>query len=205
MFTTLFVGGIALGTALAGGDPFPSPFGDPAGTLAYFREHHTAVGVGAALQFAASVPFALYAATTAARLRNLGIRAPGATIALVGGVLAAAMLTLSGLLTWVLSRPDVLTEPALVHALHNLAFATGGVGHVVFAGLLVAGLAVPGLLARLLPRGLAVTGLVIAAVAELATLTLLVPDAAVLLPIARFTGMAWLITAGFLLPSTRTR
>ncbi|GAA5199629.1 hypothetical protein GCM10023322_75720 [Rugosimonospora acidiphila] len=203
VFTTLFVGGIAISTAMAGGDTFPSPFGSSPEILAYFHGHQDAVRVSAFLQFAASVPMAIYAATVSARLRNLGIRVPGATIALVGGVLAAAMLGLSGLFSWVLSRPEVLDEPALVRALQDLAFATGGTGHVVFLGLLVAGVAVPGLLAGLLPRLLALIGLVIAAVAELSHLTLLVSDTAILLPIARFTALAWLIATGFLLPRTR--
>lgn len=204
VFGALFLGGIALSTVLAGGHAFPSPFADSARIVAYFREHQDAVRVSGALQFGAAVPLAIYAATASARLRNLGIRAPGATIALVGGALAAAMLALSGLVTWVLSRPEVLTEPAAVRALHDLAFATGGVGHVVFLGLLVAGIAVPGLLAGLLPRPVALIGLVIAAVAEVSTLTLLVSGAAVLLPIARFTALAWLIATGFLLPRRRT-
>jgi Na+-transporting NADH:ubiquinone oxidoreductase subunit NqrB len=129
---------------------------------------------------------------------------PGATIALVGGVLAAAMLALSGLFSWVLSRPELLDQPAVIRALQDLAFAAGGTGHVVFLGLLVAGIAVPGLLAGLLPRWLALVGLVIAAVAELSTLVLLVSGTAILLPIARFTALAWLIATGFLLPRIRT-
>ncbi|MCU1617462.1 MAG: hypothetical protein JWO98_5002 [Frankiales bacterium] len=200
----LFLAGVVLSTVLAGGHAFPSPFADSARIGAYFREHQDAVRVSGLLQFAASVPLAIYAATASARLRNLGIRAPGATIALVGGALAATMLALSGLVTWVLSRPEVRIESAAVRAMQDLAFATGGVGHVVFLGLLVAGIAVPGLLAGLLSRPVALIGLVIAAVAEVSTLTLLVSGAAVLLPIARFTALAWLIAAGFLLPRRRT-
>jgi hypothetical protein len=37
------------------------------------------------------------------------------------------------------------------------------------------------------------------------TLTLLVSGAAILLPIARFTALAWLIATGFLLPRTRIK
>ncbi|MEV7908074.1 DUF4386 domain-containing protein, partial [Streptomyces anulatus] len=204
-FTVLFLAGIAVSTIMAGGATFPSPFGSSAGILAYFHDHGDAVGVSGFLQFAASVPMAVYAATVSARLRNLGIRAPGATIGLTGGVLASAMLALSALFSWTLSRPEVLAEPAVVHALQDLAFATGGPGHVVFLGLLVAGIAVPGWLAGLLPRPFALAGLAVALVAELSTLTLLLQGAAVLLPIARFTGLAWLVAAGFLLPRTRTR
>lgn len=55
------------------------------------------------------------------------------------------------------------------------------------------------------PRALAFTGVAIAMIAELSTLSILVHDAAILLPIARFTGIAWLIAAGALLPRTRPK
>jgi hypothetical protein len=71
--------------------------------------------------------------------------------------------------------------------------------------LLVAGIAVPALILRLLPRALAGSGLVIAAVAELSTLSLVVPALAVLLPIARFPALIWLVVAGALLPNDRRK
>ncbi|GHE36537.1 hypothetical protein GCM10017673_43970 [Streptosporangium violaceochromogenes] len=203
VFTALLLGGVVVSTIMAGGATFPSPFGSADEILAYFRDHGDAVRVSGFLHFAASVPMAIYAATASARLHGLGVRAPGATIALVGGVLAAAMLAASGLFSWTLSHPEAVAVPAVARVLQDLAFAAGGTGHVVFLGLLVAGIAVPGLLAGLLPRAVAFAGLAVAVVAELSTLTLLVSDAAVLLPIARFTGLAWLIATGFLLPRTR--
>lgn len=202
VFTALFLAGIAVSTIMAG-TTFPSPFGD--GAPAYFLANQDAVMVTGFLQFAASVPLAIYAATASARLRNLGVRAPGAVIALTGGTLASAMLAISALVSWTLSRPEVAAETGVVHALHFLAFATGGVGHVVFLGLLVAGVAVPGWLAGLLPRPFALGGLVIAVVAELTTLVIPLTGLAVLLPVARFCGLAWLVAAGFLLPRTRPR
>jgi hypothetical protein len=205
VFAALFLAGLILSTALAGGKPYPSPFGDGTSILAYFRDNSNAVRIGGALQFGAAVPLAIYAATVNARLHQLGVRAPGATIALAGGLLAAVFLALSGLLGWVLSRPEVHDDPALVRALQLLNFGAGGVGHVVPLGLLLAGIAVPGLLVRLLPTWLAWAGLVIAAIAELSTLALLVDAAAYLLPVARFAALAWLIAAGFLLPRQRAR
>ncbi|WP_078908412.1 hypothetical protein [Streptomyces vietnamensis] len=205
VFTGLFLAGLVVSTVLADGNTFPSPFGGTDETVGYFRAHSGAVQIAGALQFAASIPLAVYAATVSARLHRLGVRAPGATIALAGGLLAAGFLALCGLVSWTLSRTEVLDLPALVRALQYLAFATGGPGHVVTLGLLVAGIAVPGLLAGLLPRALAVTGLVLATLAELATLALLFDGAALLLPLARFTCLGWLIAAGFLLPRRRTR
>lgn len=200
--TVLFLAGLITIAVLSDG-VFPSPFAAPETIAAYFQANSRAVGIGAFFQFGAAVPLAIYAATASARLRNLGIRNPGATIALVGGVLAAAFLSLSAMISWTLSRPAVVADPALVRALHDLTFMAGGPGHVVPLGLLLAGIAVPGLIVGLLPRWLAIAGLVLAAVAELATLTLLVDSAAVLLPVARFGGLAWLIAAGALLPKHR--
>ncbi|WP_223183783.1 MULTISPECIES: hypothetical protein [unclassified Streptomyces] len=204
VFTALFLAGLVLGTVLADGEPFPSPFGDTDEIVAWFRAHPGAVQVSGALQFAASVPLAVYAATVSARLHRLGVRAPGATIVLAGGLLASGFLACCGLVGWTLSRTPVLELPPLVRALQYLAFGTGGPGHVVALGLLVAGIAVPGLLAGLLPRNLAVTGLVLATLAELSALTLFLDGAALLLPLARFTCLGWLIAAGFLLPRHRS-
>ncbi len=88
-----------------------------------------------------------------------------------------------------------------MRALHDLSFLTGGVAHIVFLGLLLAGIAIPALLLGLLPRPLAITGLVIAVVAEAASVSLIWPQAGVLLPIARFPGLIWLVVAGLRLPA----
>jgi hypothetical protein len=132
-----------------------------------------------------------------------GLTAPGATIALAGGLLSAGALAASGLVQWTLSRPAVRGDEPLVRALHDLAFLTGGPAHVVFLGLLLAGIAVPALLLRLLSRPLALAGLGIAALAELSTLTLVWPGLSVLLPVVQFPALAWLITVGLLLPHRR--
>lgn len=76
-----------------------------------------------------------------------------------------------------MSRPEVVVGDGLIRALYYLVFLTGGVGHIVALGLLLA---------------------------ELATLVLIWPEAAVVLPIVRFTGFIWLIVVGALLPKRRT-
>jgi hypothetical protein len=115
------------------------------------------------------------------------------------------MLAVSGLAQWVLSRPGTSTNPAVVRPLADLAFATGGPGAVVFLGLLVAGIAVPAAVGRLLPRPVWIAGIAFAAVAELCTIALLSRPAAVLLPVARFGSLAWLGVAAALLPASRRR
>jgi hypothetical protein len=197
----LLIGGLVLSGVLGG--TIPSPYGDPVTIAEHFARYPDAVLATAVFLFASAVPLALYAATASARLRSLGVTAPGATIALAGGTLAAAMLTLSALATWVLARPAVRVEVPLVRALHDLAFLSGGVAHVVFLGLLLAGVAVPGLLLGLLPRVVAAVGLAVALVAELATVSLFWEPATALVPIGRFGGLLWLVVAGALLPRSR--
>jgi hypothetical protein len=202
--TSLFLLGLFVAAIVAKGFP-PAPTA-AAGTIQrYFQDHRSAVRVAALFQFGAAVPLALYAATASVRLRNLGIRAPGATIALAGGLLSAAFLAISALTSWVLSRSEVAGDPALVRAFQDFGYITGGPAHVVFLGLLVAGVAVPALLTELLPRPVAIVGLIFAAIAELCTLSLVTDTLAFLLPIARFPILIWLIVAGFMLPSVRPR
>jgi hypothetical protein len=202
--TALFLIGLFVAAALAGRF-MPAPTA-PARTIQeYFTTNRSAVRVAALFQFGAAVPLAIYAATVSARLHNLGIRAPGATIALVGGVLSSTMLALAGLTGWVLSRADVVHDGTVTRALQDFSYMTGGPGNVVFLGLLLAGVAVPAFFARLLPRPMVAVGIVLAIVAELSTLSIITDGAGYLLPIARFPALVWLIAAGFLLPRTRRR
>ncbi|MFR9770857.1 hypothetical protein [Nocardia sp. SC052] len=185
----LFVAGLAASTVAAGGDVFPSPFAAPDDALFYFTDHRDTVRLGATLQFAAAIPGALFVAAITARLRTRG------ALALTGGALATGFLMLSAVVTWVVTVPEVVESPHLVRALHTLAFLAGGPGNVVSTGLLIAGIALPVVAFR---TWLARLGLVIAVAGLATTATLMRTEAAVLLPLARFTGMAWLIAAGFL-------
>jgi hypothetical protein len=198
----LLLAGLVVGALIAGGI-MPLPDGSATEIQNYVTGHHGAAVAIAVGTFGSSVPLAIYAATASARLRQLGITAPGATIALAGGLLASTGLALSSLTAWTLSRPEVTSDPALVRALYYLTYLTGGPWHVVMLGLLIAGIAVPGLIVGLLPRSVAWTGLAIAGIAELTTLVLIWPGLSPLLPVARFTGLVWLIVAGTLLPLRR--
>jgi hypothetical protein len=197
----LLFGGVAIGVGLGG--VMPLPYGPVAAIQQYVRAQPVAVQVVAVAVFASSVPLAVYAATAGARLRQLGVAAPAASVALAGGILAAGALGLAGLVGWTLSRPEISGDTALVRALYFLVFLIGGPGHIVALGLLVGGMAVPCLILRLLPRPLAVVGLAIAALSELATLVLIWPILGPILPAARVSALAWLLVAGARLPFRR--
>ncbi|MCV7121837.1 hypothetical protein H7H53_01460 [Mycobacterium lacus] len=181
------------------GGVLPLPYGPATAVVAYVRARPAAVQVIAVAVFGSSVPLAVYAAAAATRLRQLGATGPAAALALAGGTLAAGALGLAGLLGWTLTRPEVGADAALVRAIYLLVFLVGGPGHIVALGLLVAGVALPGLTCGFLPRPVAWTGLTIAALAEAATLVLAWPELGAILPIARVSALAWLVAAGALL------
>jgi hypothetical protein len=189
-------------TNVLSGSHFPSPFQPAEESLAYFREHGKAVGLGAFLQFGAAIPLGIFTATVASRLRFLGVEAAGVFIALFGGFAAAGSLAWSALVRWVLAQPDTAGGHRV---LHLLAFAFGGPGYIVPFGLLVAGVAVTSGLHRLVPKWLMWTGVALALVAELSALSLPFSRVAYLLPLARFPGFLWLIAVGILLPRARER
>jgi hypothetical protein len=193
VFVVLFLGSLAATAAITGGGHFPSPFAPAPLASAFFAEHADAVRLSAFLQFGAAIPLAIFTAAATSRLRFLGVRAAGPSIALVGGTLASAMGALSALSQWILAQPGIAESQRVVHL---FSFASGGPGFVVPFGILVAGVAVSGGLPGHLPRWVMWLGLVVAALSELSSLTIALPSAAYLLPLARFTGFVWLIAAG---------
>jgi hypothetical protein len=199
----IFLASLITSAILTGGQTFVSPFAPEGQVAAFFQQNVPAMRLGGMLQFGSAVPLGIYAATIYARQLRLGVRVPGPAIGFFGGISAAIFLMLSGSVTWLLSRPEITTNATLTHALSFLAFITGGVGFVVGMGLLVAGIAVPSLILRFMPRWLAWTGLAIAALSELSFLSMAIEPLQFLLPIGRFGGLLWLVAAGFLLPRTR--
>src|ERR1700758_1391078 len=108
-----------------GGPPLLAPAlasASAASVLAYVRSHHTFMQVAGFLEFAAAVPLAIWTATGYRRLRTLGVTAPGAVIGLAGGLLAAASLALSGLISWTVSQVSGTIEAGLARALADLSF-----------------------------------------------------------------------------------
>jgi hypothetical protein len=176
-----------------------------ADALAYDLDHRTLLIALGTILFGVSVPLAVWAGATYRRLRQLGITAPGTAIGLAGGLIAAGSLGVSGLVTWTAGESATAGSPGLARAISDLAFATGGAGFVVPFGLLIAGVAIPSLILRFVPRPLAWAGLVIGALAMLATFSLVAPVLDPLLPIGRFGGLIWLCVVSVLLPHSRPR
>jgi hypothetical protein len=199
----LTIASVVVPPLFAAGTFFPSPLDSTDAISAYLVVHRDAVTATGFLVFAASVPLGIYTATTYARLLRLGVRVPGPNIAFFGGIAASILLSISGLLTWAIGQPVAGQSPAILHTFDYVIYALGGVGFVGGVGLLVAGIAVPTLILRLAPRWVAWVGLVLAALSELSFFALVVPPLALLLPIGRFLGLAWLLAIGFIMPRNR--
>ncbi|NYJ76043.1 hypothetical protein [Allobranchiibius huperziae] len=195
--------GLVVGAAMSKGHALESPFTSSQHLAHRIGQYRSATRVMAWIQVGSAVPLGILSATIYVRQQKLGVRVPGPVIGVFGGFLASTMLMLSGLIGWVSSRHELATDPTLLHALSFLSFITGSVGFVLGMGLLVAGLAVPGHLLRLLPRWLTWVGLVLAACCELSFVAMVAQPLQFLFPIGRFGGLLWLVAAGFLLPASR--
>jgi hypothetical protein len=171
--------------------------------LTWTQNHHTQELLLGFFVFGTAIPLLIWSATVYRRLHRLGVTAPGSAIAFGGGLLAAASLAVSGLLTW--TTTQAIGSSNVVRALTALGFAAGGPGFVVPFAMLIAGVAVPGLLLGLLPKALAWAGLIIAGLGALTTFALLTPALDPLLPIGRFGGLIWLLIVSVMLPLTRQR
>lgn len=183
--------------------PGVRPTDDAASVLAILQTDQVAATVSAMLLVASAAPLAVWTAAVNHRLRSLVGSVAAPSIAMVGGVLAAGSLAASGLTAWTAAQAAGLGDAAIVRGMSTLSFGFGGAGFALGSALLIAGVAVPSLILRLTPRWLAIAGLVVAAAGAVSVLSLLVPALGVLLPIARFGGLLFLLAASATLPISR--
>jgi hypothetical protein len=205
VFVALFLGGLYPVTAFGGQSYFPGPWESVDTIVTFFQTRPTAVLICAALHFGAAIPLGIFTATAVSRLNFLGVRAAGATIALFGGFATALTMVASSSVLWVLAQPDIAQDRTLVHAFYWLDQALGGPGFSVPFGLLIGGISITAALTKLLPKWIVVPGIALFVCGELSWLNLITPKALFLVPLTRFPGFAWLIAAGFALPSTIER
>ena len=62
----------------------------------------------------------------------------------------------SALIMWAAAHPGIAQDAPLINALYFLQFGFGGVGFSVPMGLLIAGISIPSLLMKLLPKWLGI-------------------------------------------------
>ena len=205
VFTVLFCAGLYPVRAFGGQPSFPLP-SESAQTIASFFQLRPGAALWCAfLQFGSAVPLGIFTASVVSRLRFLGVRAAGAYIALFGGFGAAFAVASSSMVLWTMAHPGIAQDATLTQALYFLGFGLGGPGYSVPLGLLMAGVSIPVLFMRLVPRWIPVLGLALAICGELSWLSLEFPKALLLIPLTRFPGFVWMIAVGFTLPATMNR
>ena len=203
IFMVMFITGLSFVISFSPTVPhYPSPWGSLSDIDEYFKNNNHAVLMCSFFQFGAAIPLGLFTATIVSRLHHLGVKAPGTYIALFGGFATSLNVVLSSLLGWTMSLPFITINSENIHLLYYVGFAIGGVGYSVPLGLLIAGIAVPSLIMKLLPRWLSIFGLLLAVVGELSWLNLIFPKLLPLIPLTRFPGFIWLIITGFKLPKS---
>jgi hypothetical protein len=204
-FTVLFCAGLYPVTAFGGKPYFPGPWESAQTIASFFQLRSTAAQLCAFLQFGSVVPLGVFTATIVSRLRFLGVQTAGVYIALFGGFGAAFAIASSSTIIWTMSHSSIAQDTTLTQALYFLAYGLGGPGYSVPLGLLMAGISVPLLFYRLVPRWIPILGLALAGCGELSWLNLEFPSTVLLIPLTRFPGFVWMIAVGFALPATTAR
>ncbi|MDN5854779.1 MAG: DUF4386 domain-containing protein [Actinomycetia bacterium] len=189
------------GAVLGGSGPRPDWTADQ--VLAHADTHPLEIALTSALLLASAFPLVVYAAVLVTRMRGLGVTSPGPVIGFAGALLAAASLAASALFGWAGAQVALLGDPGLSKVLATLWFGTGGVGFVAPLGLLLLGVAVPALRARLLPAPLGWAAVAVGVAAMLSTFALVSDALYPLLPIGRFGGLLVRLATALLLPHGR--
>src|SRR4030095_7732196 len=172
----LVIGGIVTQSFLSGA-PYPTPYDSIQQLQQYYTDFPHVMRIVSFLQFGASIPLGLFSAVIVSRLLFHEVRVAGVYIALFGGIASSIFLGASGLATWALSQPGVAADLGAMRTGQLIAFATGAFGSVTTLGLLLAGVCVPSLVFRLMPRLVCWFGLVVAVVAEASIISMLWPGA----------------------------
>jgi hypothetical protein len=197
------------GFMLAGGAKLVAAFRFPHDSaekaIAYLAQNGWSIQWGSFCELASAIPLGIFMVTTVSRLRFLGVRAAGESIAFLGGVGVTVMLILSALASWSLTRPGIAETTGAVPVLQAISFAGGGPGFAVLLGLFIAGVSIPAGIYRLIPRWLMALGIVVAIACELASLSLLNFKAAYFIPVGRFVSIVWMIGVSLTLPASITR
>ena len=210
IYTVLFNAGLCAVSAF--GIPFgvkppywPGPWEPSNVIVTYFQTHPAAVLICMFLQFGALIPLGIFTVSVVSRLHFLGVNAAGPYIALFGGLMTVFDAAAAGFTVWAMIHPGITQHATVTTALYYLSYAFGGPGFSVPMGLFIAGVSIPAAFLKLLPKWIVGFGLLLAIAGELSWLNLVFPQALFLIPLVRFPGFIWLISAGFALPKTIAR
>lgn len=178
-------------------EPFPSPFGPPFGPATdierYFANNQAQVQMMSFLYSLAALLLLIFAVHISSIVRQVGDDTGAqSTLALSGGILASAFAQLSALFLWVLARPTMGEDPALLRTMHDLAYLTGGPAHVLAFVPFIGASSIAFLNKPIVPRWINWMGVAAAVVSLLSLTALLWVPATLLLPLGRGLAFGWI-------------
>ena len=199
---------VYLALLIAGGSRLNAAFAMPRDSVEkavdYIAKYGWTIQLGSFFELVSAIPLGIFIATTISRLRFLGVRSAGESIASLGGVGATTMLVLSALTNWSLTRPGIPQAQGAAAALRAISFAAAGPGFAVLLGFFVAGVSLAAGLHKSLPRWLMWFGIVIGLACELAAFTVLDFKAGYFIPVGRFVSIIWMLGVALTLPMSVT-
>jgi hypothetical protein len=190
----LIAGGSRLSAAMA------IPHDSAEKSLAYMAKYGWRIQLGSFCELLSAIPLGIFVASTISRLRFLGVRNAGESIAFLGGIGATTMLVLSALTNWSLTRQGIPEAVGAAVALRAISFAAAGPGFAVLLGFFVAGVSLAAGRYKSLPRWLMWLGIVVGLACELAAFTVLNFKAGYFIPAGRFGSLVWMIGLSLTLP-----
>jgi hypothetical protein len=203
LYFLLFAAGVVCNLMGTSGGTYPTPYDPIEKAQDYYNNHADIVRIASFFLFWSALPLGIFTAFMTSRLRALDLHSGGVLIARFGGFASALFLAFSGLFSWVLSQPSIASDATTTRSIQLMAFATGGTGYVVFSALLISGISVTAGLGKVIPKWQMWLGLGIAVVSVFSMLNMIFPQVSLLLPLGRFTGIIWMIIAGFSLRRSR--
>jgi Domain of unknown function (DUF4386) len=188
-YLALLIGGLVVSVALAKG-AYPTPTASPEEILRWRQDNASAVRIAGVALGLSGLALIWYAAWLGAVLRR-----QASLLTFAGGLISGGFLLLSGLLHWVVQRPETLAQVPVMRTLHQLIFVTAGPGFVTGLALLTGASSIALIRARLVPTWLGVTGVAAGALSLVAQLAL-IPEGEELfgiVPVGRFLTMLWMV------------
>jgi len=199
MFMLTFNTGLYFVTSFGGAPYFPGPWATPEVIQKFFMARPSAVMLCAFFQFGSAIPLGLFTVSAVSQMRFLGAKVAGTYIALFGGIITVVNIMASTMVMWAMTHPGVANDITLTNALYFLQFGFGGVGFSVPMGLLMAGISIPALIMKLLPKWICIFGIILGVFGLISWFDLIFPQALFLIPLTRFPGFIWMILVGFML------
>ena len=194
----LIAGGSRLSAALA------VPHDSVEKAAAYLAKYGWTIQLGSFFELLSAIPLGIFIATTISRLRFLGVRNAGESIAFLGGVGATTLLVLSALTNWSLTRPGISEVLGAAAALRAVSFAAAGPGFAVLLGFFVGGVSLAARHQKTLPRWVIWLGVAVGVACECAAFTVLNFKAGYFIPAGRFVSIVWMIGVSLTLPLSIT-